>query len=84
MSTETPDRLHKACPTCTCQSKKPHTIVYPPNLLFYGACGSLDGCGKVRWQSETWTYHDGSWTPSRRTHCGCCPEGCFGHERIRR
>jgi hypothetical protein len=81
---ETPERVHKGCPTCTCEEVRERTIVYPPNLILYGSCGGADGCGKVKWQSETWTRRNGSWTPTRKTHCGCCREGCHGHTRENR
>lgn len=82
MAGETSERVHRSCPTCTCeQDRYPYTIVYAPNAILYGTCGgpAVGGCGQVKWQSETWTKHKGSITPARKTHCGCCRLPCPGH-----
>lgn len=73
------ERVHSNCPTCQCEPKRlGRVILYPPNRLLYGECGT---CGKVRWASETWAHHRGSWTPTRREHCGCCKAACPTHTR---
>lgn len=81
---QTPDRVHKSCPTCTCGPPYPHTIVYPPNAILYGTCGGAYGCGQTKWESETWTKKGDSITPTRRIHCGCCRMPCHGHVKEER
>lgn len=81
MVSETPEHVHQGCPTCTCDDRRERTIMYPPSLALYGSCGAADGCGEIRWQSETWTRTYGAWSPVRRLHCGCCPQGCPHHGR---
>lgn len=74
-----PERLHKNCPSCQCESRKlGRVVLYPPNRILHGECPA---CGKVRWISEIWTYRDGSWNPLQREHCGCCDPGCPTHSR---
>lgn len=81
MAAEASDRVHKSCPTCTCDAPYPHTTVYAPNASLYGTCGSGYGCGQVKWQSELWTKRGESITPTRKEHCGCCKMPCQGHAK---
>jgi hypothetical protein len=72
------ERVHRICPTCTCEPQDA-LVAYPPNELLYGCCLN---CETVRWATDFWAKNRGK--PVRRYHCDCCPPDCEGHLKWQR